>query len=306
MPKSLQPFSASEHRDEIEQGFVLVPVLWTISLLSLVAIILTKTIALDVRVNVNLMRHAEAEALADGITRLTIQHLAVKTPGTSKRGELMLNGAPLVCSLEGDAVTIMVFDTAGQIDLNMAPLTVLEQMFEGLGRTPEEADTLAAAIIDFRDLDDIPLAGGSESEAAQYRDAGLPYGPKNDAFAAVGELDQVLGMDATLLARVRPLVTVHSKMRGIDPSAASQAVLAVTSSSAYVPGTARHIYLIRVGIRHAGNTLFTREATVELSARATTGYLLREWNRADEYSNVYADDVSDAPSCLDVLLNSGQ
>ena len=43
-----------------ERGFVLAPVLWALSLLGLVAIILTKTVNIDVKVSTNLLRRAEA------------------------------------------------------------------------------------------------------------------------------------------------------------------------------------------------------------------------------------------------------
>jgi general secretion pathway protein K len=84
---------------------------------------------------------------------------------------------------------------------------LLEWLLRGLDVSPEKAVALAAAIVDFRDEDDVPGVNGAESAA--YRAAGLAQGPKNAPFETVTELDQVLGMDLALLNRLRVVATVH-------------------------------------------------------------------------------------------------
>jgi len=51
-------------------GFVLVSVLWLLALLTLVMLALLIAVRVDVRVAGQFVRHAEAEALADGLMRL--------------------------------------------------------------------------------------------------------------------------------------------------------------------------------------------------------------------------------------------
>ena len=65
--------------------------------------------------------------------------------------------------------------------------------------------------------DDVP-SGPHGAESAAYQAAGLGHGPKNAPFETITELDQVLGMTATLLDRLRPLVTVYARQAGIVES----------------------------------------------------------------------------------------
>jgi len=281
-------------------GFVLAPVLWALSLLGLVAIILTKTVTLDVKVNANLLRRAEVEALADGMTRLVINYFTANPPGASSMGVLSLNGTPYFCEAAGKLVRVSALDVAGLIDLNTAPRDVLEALFVGLGQPQDQAVRLAGAIIDFRDDDDIPSSGG-DSELQQYKNAGLSYGPKNAPFSTVGELDQVLGMNAALLSRLRPLVTVHSRMKGIDQNVASAQVLALPLPSSAVPRATQRTFIIRVTVLRRGNARFTREAIVEVSPRVAQGFLQREWSQADDRSSMSFDNADGVPSCTGVF-----
>lgn len=53
---------------------------------------------------------------------------------------------------------------------------------------------------------------------------------------SIFELGQVLGVDAALLTKVRPFVTVHSGLQGIDPSKASPELLAIVTGAASFGG----------------------------------------------------------------------
>lgn len=289
-----------------ERGFILIPVLLALSILGLIAIALTRTVTLDVKMNANLLRYTEAETMADGLARLAIQYLVVNSPGSVRIGQFRLDGTPVACRLGSDIVTISVLDTAGQIDINLASKDILERLFVGIDLPPDDAARLAAAVIDFRDPDDVTLIDGL-SELGAYQDAGLAHGPKNAPFATVGELDQVLGMTPAIMARIRPLVTVYSRMRGIDTSVASPEVLALPLPSVVVPRSATRSYVVRVAVRHARSARFTRETVIELTSRAPSGFLIKEWNRIDDDPNISRlDRGSDAGSCLDDVLRIEQ
>jgi general secretion pathway protein K len=83
-------------------------------------------------------------------------------------------------------VHLSIQDEATKIDLNRAPEARLAALFGSVGVEPGEAQSLAAAIADFRDADDFVRPGGAEE--AEYRAAGLAWGPKNAPFQAVEEL----------------------------------------------------------------------------------------------------------------------
>ena len=118
---------------------------------------------------------------------------------------------------------VRAFSAGGQLDLNAAPAESIEKLLLAVGTDKDRAAGLARAIAEFREGGDT-LSSGTESKSALYREAGLRHGPKNAAFASVNELEQVLGMDKALFARLRPLVTVHSHRATIDPELA-QAIL---------------------------------------------------------------------------------
>ena len=114
----------------------------------------------------------------------------------------------------GDAkIDLHVLDESGKIDLNGASQDLLAKLMLALGVHDPHAHELAAAIVDYRDPDDLLTPGGAES--GDYSSAGLPYGPKNKPFETVSELQRVLGMDAALYAKLVPNVTVYASG---DPS----------------------------------------------------------------------------------------
>ncbi len=114
----------------------------------------------------------------------------------------------------GDAkLEIKVLDESGKIDLNSASVNLLAKLMLALDVREPRAHALAAAIVDFRDPDDLLQPGGAES--SDYRSAGKPYGPKNKPFETVSELQRVLGMDFALYQKLEPNVTVYA---GGDPS----------------------------------------------------------------------------------------
>src|SRR5215470_7488253 len=213
-----------------EGGFVLVSVLWLLALLTLVMLVLLTAVRIDVRAAGQFVRHAEAEALADGVMRLVALRLGDRDRRSLDAAGLPRDGTPTLCAHGDAAVAVAVTDAAGLVDLNAASTALLEWLLRGLSVAPERAAALAAAIVDFRDEDDVPGVNGAESAA--YRAAGLAHGPKNAPFETITELDQVLGMDPALLNRLRAVATVHSHLPGIDPSVAAPELLSAAAGAA--------------------------------------------------------------------------
>jgi general secretion pathway protein K len=90
----------------------------------------------------------------------------------------------------------------------------------------DPAAALAAAIVDWRDEDDLSLLNGAEDR--DYRDAGRTLGAKDAPFVAVEELMQVLGMTPEIYARLAPEVSVDLEGAGFDERFASAAAIAAT------------------------------------------------------------------------------
>jgi general secretion pathway protein K len=286
-------------------GFILIPVLVTLGLLSLIAMTLAKTTVIDLRTAAFQMREAEAEALADGASRLAIRRIVTdraagrssQRVGNNNEAVIPLDGRAVACRLPGATAVITAQDAGGLVDLNTAPQALLEQLFVGIDVPKDEAARLAAAIADFRDADDSPLPGGAES--AEYRAAGLPFGPKNAPFASVGELDQVLGMTPDLLVRARGLFTVSSASRGVDLNVAGSRLRGMNLQNEFVVPSAGRAFQLRVIVRTDQGTAFARDAVFEPNLRAPAGFIITDWRRGREDRLNQAG--SELGSCLDLV-----
>ena len=93
-----------------------------------------------------------------------------------------------------------------------------------VGAEPDVAETVAAAIVDWRDPDDLTQPRGG-AEDPQYAAAGLPWGAKDAPFETVAEVEQVLGMTPALYARLAGHLTIFSGLPIADARVATGAVL---------------------------------------------------------------------------------
>lgn len=88
--------------------------------------------------------------------------------------------------------TLTMRPTGTTIDVNTANDSMLVRLFSALGEAPAVADSLADAILDWRDPDDVARPNGAE--AAWYL-ARRRQPPRNAAFADVRELSRVRGLE---------------------------------------------------------------------------------------------------------------
>ncbi len=283
------------------RGIALLIVLWGLVLLAVIAAAFTTETRTEMALARNLVENAKARALADaGVYRAILGLLA---PDVEQR---WFADAPFY-TLASDAgeVRIVINDEAGKIDLNAAPVELIQGLFTANGVEEGEAAALTAAITDFRDPDDETHLGGGEAD--DYRAAGLAWGPKNKPFEAVEELHQVLGMSREVYARVAPFVTVHWRRRGIDPVfAAREVLLAVPGVSPgdaeallgareesvrrmrlfagvkrYVALSKGLVYTIRAEARTQGGAVFMREAVVEFAEETDDpSFWIQSWKRS--------------------------
>ena len=276
--------------EDRDHGFVLISVIWALVLLALIGAAAGTAISFRSKIRANGVQAAEVSALAHGLLRLTELQLTDRRPnGTASH--LRVDGTPYECRIGNERASIRVVDTGGLVDLNAAPASMLTAMLIGVGLSAAESDRITAAIEDFRDADDEPRVGGAET--AEYQAAGRRHGPKNGLFATVDELDQVLGISRPLFEILRPLVTVDSRMPGIDPQVAPiellEAMLRGTGDSGAVgiergrlnlppEFTARtngRSFVVRATIQRPNGATAIWEQVIELSPRSLTGFFVR-------------------------------
>ena len=319
------------------RGLALVAVLWVLMLLSLVAASFMATTRTEVNLTRNQIENARAEALADaGVYRALLGLLAArgKLETGDDVGRVLGQGSPIQASpadepglseawrtegtiyawaFGGAAVRMALQDEAGKIDLNGAADELLRGLFlavewtapdgAAVGLDAAAADALTDAVRDFADGDDLRRLNGAEDD--DYAAAGLPWGAKDAPFAAVEELQQVLGMTPPLYRALAPALTVHTGSKGIDATSAPRAVLLALPGSqaeavdehlaarAEAPKGAGpaflgaeglsarsrgRVYTIHAEGRSQGGAVFAREAVVRLGGGAR-GFRIEAWKQ---------------------------
>ena len=209
-------------RSDAQRGIALVMVLWLTILLTVIASGFAFSMRSEALATRNALSLAQARAAADG----AIERAAYELQRPRLPDAWALDGTPHYWQ-DGDiAIKVTAVDEAARIDLNVAPDALLKSMLLAQGLDDEKATSIAAAIADWRDPDDFKRPSGAED--ADYRAAGLKYGPANGPFETVAEVGRVLGVTGDLYARLANVCTVYSRQPGINPLTASREVRATT------------------------------------------------------------------------------
>jgi general secretion pathway protein K len=199
----------------------LVAVLWVVSLLALMAASIGSSGRVSGKLAFNAAENARARALAEAGVNRAAYHLLTREPF---RGDLVDGAVDLSFAVEDGIAAVLVRDEDGKIDLNAAPIELLNGLLRNAGVEEEgAAESLAAHIIDFRDEDNDLSPLGAEDSA--YEAAGLGYGANDRPFKHIDELRSVLGMTDQLHRRLRRHVTIYADAEGFDFFRASLPVL---------------------------------------------------------------------------------
>jgi general secretion pathway protein K len=201
--------------EQRQHGFVLVAVIWLAGLIAAITTGFAVKVRIDAMTASNIVHNTQAELIADGMARLTAWRLATDTVPH------IADSSPMRCRWNKAAlVEVRIQDQAGLADLNVLPPAFFEEFIKGLGVDTISAKQIAAAMMDFRDVDGVAQLGGGEGVSYVNRS----YGPKNAPFEAVEELEQVPGITEMLYRTLLPLVTVHAAQPGIDYQTAPAAL----------------------------------------------------------------------------------
>lgn len=117
-----------------------------------------------------------------------------------------------------------LYDEERKININKATQPVLKALIETAGRVDSmTASDLAAAIVDWRDTDDVVLTGGAEN--SYYAAVSAPYPCHNGEFQSLDELLLVKGMSDVLFQKLKPFITIFGTGK-VNINTASPVVLA--------------------------------------------------------------------------------
>lgn len=193
------------------RGMVLVTVLWSIALLS----------ALAMAASVSFRGFAGVVAIG----RDRVQGEALLTAGLEVAAGIIagadsrpLNDVETSVTLTTGAVRALLNDEGGRIDIGKAPVEVLAALLRSVGAPPQQADGAAEAIVQWRQRDNVsrPAAGSNNNAAKNVLD---------HPFADVLELAKVPGVAPEWIAAMRRLTTVYG-CETINPLTAPAGVIA--------------------------------------------------------------------------------
>lgn len=195
-----------------QNGIALVLVLWVLLLLT----IMTGSFALMARMdrleaNV-LLTGTQARLSAESAINLAV--LALRDPDDETR--MIADGRLYQQEIDGVLLEVSATDERGKLDINATDELTMTNMFVGHGMEPDQAELLAAAVMDWRDQDELERVNGAEEDA--YFAAGLELGPANRPFMMPEELLQVIGMEYELFRKMEPGITVFSRAGEPDPA----------------------------------------------------------------------------------------
>ena len=202
------------------RGAALLLVLWLVALLTA----LVGAYALTARIEALQGRVGSRGAMAQEIARAGMEYALVRVADRNPETHWQPNGRAYAWRFDGHDVQVRIVDETGKVDLNQADVPLLSRLMQALGEPPDASDALAAAIVDWRDADDLsqPVGGAEDGD---YAAAGRPYGAKDAPFETIAELEQVLGMTPDLYARLEPFLTLYSGRGQPDATYAQGPVL---------------------------------------------------------------------------------
>ncbi|QDW67112.1 general secretion pathway protein GspK [Luteimonas granuli] len=204
----------------VQRGAALVLVMWLVALM----VALIGAYAATARIEYMQGRVLHGAVVAEAAARAGLEYALLRVQAQEPDIAWLADGRRYDWSFGAATVEVRVADESGRLDLNAADPALLSSLFRVLGAEAGQADAVAAAIVDWRDSDDLvqPMGG---AEARQYAQAGLPYGAKNAPFETVAEVAQVLGMDRRLFAAAVPHLTAFTGLPRPEPRFASDEVL---------------------------------------------------------------------------------
>jgi general secretion pathway protein K len=264
------PTAASEAKSALgparlprERGFALLIVLWSMVLLSLMSAQILASGRSAVALAGNLRDAAQARAAADGAIYTAIYHLAVQGSG-----QWAADGSQHILTGGGMALSVRVTSLGGKINPNLASTALLAGLFQAAGAQAAQANALANAIIGWRTAPVSTSAG--KAIQAEYKQAGLEFGPPGHGFADLSEIAAVIGMNPKLLANALPHMSIY-QTGDPDPKLADPVVrraLALSGqagldTSVYT-GTSP-VYLISAEAGMTGKLDVRRQAVVSIS-----------------------------------------
>lgn len=190
-----------------QDGFALIAVLLFLMITSAIITPMVLAARTDFQLASRKYLNTRLAVLAEGILNVVIWQLATFTE--SKNDNLLLNSAPMQAVCGNHAITIVIQDQASLIDINVAPLALLEAGFNALDFSRGDASELGKTVIAYRLPED---AGANIPNMADELSVGL----KHFAFEAIEELYEFPGFAKMSPDDISKVFTIYGRRESVN------------------------------------------------------------------------------------------
>ncbi len=204
-------------------GVALVIVIWVLSLLTLMAASFALTMRRETAVVVSMSDQAVIQTLAQSGVSMAQKMMLY----TDKNKQWHDDGSLYQFTLQNAAIRVKILSEAGKFGLNKVDSVTLAQIIAQTDLNQAAQQALVSAILDWRDADDMVRINGAEKD--EYKAAGLSYGPANQPFRSMQELQQVLGMTSMVYRQLKKLFSLYNTQGKVNLAVADKAVLSIVT-----------------------------------------------------------------------------
>jgi general secretion pathway protein K len=280
-----------------QRGFALVLVLWLVALLTIVAASFATHSKVETRLTGNAIDALRSRLLAQSGLNRAIIELMVSDPAQ----RWQTDGKVYQVETAQGSLSLLIRNSSGLLDLNRSSRDQLVRLFALIAEDVQEREALADRLSDWRDSDDMRHLNGAED--ADYRSAGYRHTTAGRDLVSIDELAYVMGFDAAKVERLRPYVTLYSKLENVDYRNAPPELVALLKggreSGEILSGIADHIdsgladlemteadgqaaatsvYRVRVEAASAHGASTQLLVDVDLRNRGGSLYSIRSWH----------------------------
>ena len=208
-----------------QSGVALIAVLWVIAFLVTIASTVAHQSRSSLQMTKNRIETLKLKQAAESAILLSIAE-KINFPGGR---EISLSDHVFNSNYKDINIRLSISDESGKIDLNTAPLPILTGLMLEVGVEEDQADSIANAILDWRDEDNLVRVNGAEDN--EYLSSGYAYGSKDAYFERIEELQLVYGVSKQLYIALQPYITVYTHDFGVNTIVASALVKRVVNNA---------------------------------------------------------------------------
>lgn len=194
------------------RGAVLVTVLWSIALLSALAMATSVTF----RGFAGVMMVERSRVQSDALLTAGLEASAGMIQSL---GDRPLRDIELTVALSTGSVRAHLNDEGGRVDVGKAPVEVIAALLRSVGAPPAAADAIARNVVEMRGH------GQTDRPNAGRRQGGTTNAGAEQSFTDIAQLGRIPGVRAEWLAAMAPLATVYGS-ETVNPLTAPRGVIA--------------------------------------------------------------------------------